>query len=194
MTPDEAAFLVQILAQPADDNVRLVFADWLTENGQPERGEFIRVQIELVRMSYINTNGEQCPNYEPTIVKELGGLREFSARWVDLRAREQELILAGRNAVEWRGELVALLPNGHSEFRRGFVEYVSCTALDWATHAAAILAAHPVLRVGLTTDPNVGDVFHVWRNMKAGEPWQCERWPGIEFELLFLPQGTGGAE
>lgn len=44
---DEAAFLAAILAEPADDTVRLVYADWLQENGQPERAEFIRVQVEL---------------------------------------------------------------------------------------------------------------------------------------------------
>lgn len=49
MIPTERALLDAIIAKPADDTVRLVYADWLDENGQPARGEFIRVQIEAER-------------------------------------------------------------------------------------------------------------------------------------------------
>ena len=43
------AFLQAIRDSPDDDTPRLVFADWLTENGDADRGEFIRVQCELAR-------------------------------------------------------------------------------------------------------------------------------------------------
>ena len=43
----EAAFLADILAHPDDDTPRLIFADWLQENGQELRGEYIRVQCQL---------------------------------------------------------------------------------------------------------------------------------------------------
>ncbi len=46
---DEGDFLAAIIAQPEDDTVRLVFADWLQEHGQPERAEFIRLQIRQAR-------------------------------------------------------------------------------------------------------------------------------------------------
>lgn len=42
-------FLRAIAANPGDDAPRLAFADWLTEHDQPERAEFIRLQIELTR-------------------------------------------------------------------------------------------------------------------------------------------------
>lgn len=42
---DEAAFLDAIRHNPDCDTVRLVMADWLQENGQEERGELIRCQI-----------------------------------------------------------------------------------------------------------------------------------------------------
>jgi uncharacterized protein (TIGR02996 family) len=51
---DEQSFLAAICSQPADDTVRLVYADWLDERGQAgdrERAEFIRVQCELARLS-----------------------------------------------------------------------------------------------------------------------------------------------
>ena len=46
-TPDEAALLRTICATPADDLPRLVYADWLEENGRSERAEFIRLQVGL---------------------------------------------------------------------------------------------------------------------------------------------------
>lgn len=39
-----------ILERPEDDTPRLVYADWLVDNGQPERGEFVRVQLELAKL------------------------------------------------------------------------------------------------------------------------------------------------
>ena len=47
MTTDGAILLRSIIDQPDDDLVRLVYADWLEENGQPERAEFIRLKINL---------------------------------------------------------------------------------------------------------------------------------------------------
>jgi uncharacterized protein (TIGR02996 family) len=46
---DRDAFLAAIHAAPDDDAPRLVFADWLDENGESERAEFIRVQVEMRR-------------------------------------------------------------------------------------------------------------------------------------------------
>jgi uncharacterized protein (TIGR02996 family) len=50
-TAEEAAFLKAIAADPEEDAPRLVYADWLEENGQPARAELIRVQVRLARMS-----------------------------------------------------------------------------------------------------------------------------------------------
>jgi uncharacterized protein (TIGR02996 family) len=46
---DEEAFIRQILANPSDDSLRLVYADWLEERGDV-RGELLRIQTELARM------------------------------------------------------------------------------------------------------------------------------------------------
>src|SRR5437773_2457581 len=50
MTRDEA-FLLDILESPDDDTPRLVYADWLDEQGDPARAEFIRLQIETAKPS-----------------------------------------------------------------------------------------------------------------------------------------------
>src|SRR5262249_20836552 len=49
--PQERAFLDDILPQPEDDTVRRIYADWLDDQGQAHRGEFIRVQCELANLA-----------------------------------------------------------------------------------------------------------------------------------------------
>jgi uncharacterized protein (TIGR02996 family) len=46
MTSDGEALFRAVCESPADDTPRLVYADWLDENGRPERAEFIRLQCE----------------------------------------------------------------------------------------------------------------------------------------------------
>jgi uncharacterized protein (TIGR02996 family) len=45
----EEVFIDDIRAHPDDDAPRLVYADYLEENGQPERARFIRGQSERAR-------------------------------------------------------------------------------------------------------------------------------------------------
>jgi len=49
MTSDHDALLAAVLAAPDDDLPRLVYADWVEEQGEPDRAAFIRAQIELAR-------------------------------------------------------------------------------------------------------------------------------------------------
>jgi uncharacterized protein (TIGR02996 family) len=46
----EDAFQASILESPDDDALRLIYADWLDEHGQPKRAEFIRVQCQLAQL------------------------------------------------------------------------------------------------------------------------------------------------
>jgi uncharacterized protein (TIGR02996 family) len=46
---DEPALLAAIIAHAEEDTPRLVYADWLEENGHPERAEFIRAQCRYAR-------------------------------------------------------------------------------------------------------------------------------------------------
>jgi uncharacterized protein (TIGR02996 family) len=65
LTTDQAALLASILAAPKDDAPRLVFADWLDENGEGERAEFVRVQVELARydeMTFAECRACECPD------------------------------------------------------------------------------------------------------------------------------------
>jgi uncharacterized protein (TIGR02996 family) len=50
MTHDEA-FLGAMLEAPDDETPQLIYADWLEEQGDPERAEFIRLQAQLAGMA-----------------------------------------------------------------------------------------------------------------------------------------------
>jgi uncharacterized protein (TIGR02996 family) len=75
----EAGLVRAIQEKPEDDATRLVYADWLKENGDPARAELIRVQCELAR-----------------------GV-EDGPRLVILKTRERELCRA--NGPRWLGPL-----------------------------------------------------------------------------------------
>jgi uncharacterized protein (TIGR02996 family) len=45
----EAGLLEAITVNRTDDTARLVYADWLDENGEPDRAEHLRLQVQLVR-------------------------------------------------------------------------------------------------------------------------------------------------
>jgi len=136
---DGAALLEAVLAAPDDDEPRLVYADWLTEQGDP-RGEFILVQIELAR---------------------LGGDDATGPRAEELRAREAALF--AKHKKGWQ----ALAPGGRVEltigdrrwvhgsptkweFCRGFARAVTMNAADLVANSELLFAREPVERVHLT--------------------------------------------
>jgi uncharacterized protein (TIGR02996 family) len=74
MTQDEA-FLQAIIEAPDDDAHRLVYADWLDDNGDPERAEFIRLQCALAR------RGAAASSRRRLYERARGLLRGNARRW-----------------------------------------------------------------------------------------------------------------
>src|SRR5215470_1619052 len=97
--PEQDAFLQAILAEPDDDGLRLMYADWLEEHGDP-RGEFIRLQCALAGMRYDDPR----------------------RRGMDSRARE----LLVRHGKGWLRPLSRWMRRG--AFRRGFVDRITVNA------------------------------------------------------------------
>jgi uncharacterized protein (TIGR02996 family) len=163
----EAAFLAAIIERPDDDVPRLVFADWLDEHGQPERAEFIRVQVELAALPDCPACGNSGVSQE-TVTRWIGGLGECGVGsrpapcWKcprhALRRRERELWrIAFKHQAEWLGlpfeatlrieDAPGLGPYPSALLCRGFVSAVTLSWADWSRHAAALLAACPIRRV-----------------------------------------------
>jgi uncharacterized protein (TIGR02996 family) len=117
-----------ILDAPEDEAVRLVYSDWLEDNGDPERAEFIRASIELAHL----------PRYDP--------------RFEELRARARLLLHQGNTdwdapvRPDWDVEARQL---GHSRcYRRGFIESVTFRkATDFTRKAARLFKLAPVMHV-----------------------------------------------
>jgi uncharacterized protein (TIGR02996 family) len=118
----DKAFLGAIREKPDDDMPRLVYADWLEEQGDGVRAEFIRIQIELAR------HGQPA------------------ARRRELKARERELL--ARHKMAWGGGLLSEV--GKWCYRRGFVEAVRTDRERFAWHADELFRLHPVRHLRFT--------------------------------------------
>lgn len=197
---DEAALLAAVLNNPDDDAPRLIYADWLDEQGECDRAEFIRVQCRLA---------------------ELGGeimRRQFFHGLLlerdRLLGREEELWLRLPETVfgKWpRHVVMAGCPSEGAHrlgqagmpcgiVSRGFVHAVTCAAEDWLARGDAILAAQPVQEVTLTTMPRFryrrergerAEIEIVWRN-GSGKGGFCMR--GRECIHVVPDDGKGGAQ
>jgi uncharacterized protein (TIGR02996 family) len=119
--PDEQTFLDEITASPDDDIPRLIYADWLEENGDP-RGEFIRVQCELAT------------------------LRKTQKRYADLSIREAELLLQYQR--QWTEGFPYSLRK--CVFRRGFIEACSVALSYFLRNSDKILRLSPLRDVVFT--------------------------------------------
>lgn len=118
----EDAFLADIVACPADDAPRLVFADWLEDHGEPDRAEFIRLQVRRA------------------------GLPAADSRHGPLASREGTLLLAHENA--WRAHLPVLEGVTWEDFSRGFVEGAFVESVDvFLQHADTLFNVAPIRRL-----------------------------------------------
>ncbi len=199
---DHAAFLATIFDRPDDDGPRLVYADWLEERGECGRAEFIRAQCKLatplieVRVDGVPFQGRDLNTLFDKVQQYRFSRpahdqpRHISApeRIIDdsLRQRSDELLAAHANAGEdwmfhefWRplGFSGPAMPGIEVEWCRGMIEGVSLTWADCAAHLDAILAAHPVQTVRLTTRPTDADV-ELDRPLNSQPPWPRMRWRG----------------
>jgi uncharacterized protein (TIGR02996 family) len=96
---DEAALLAAIIAHPDENTPRLMYADWLDENGQPERAEFIRLQcaVEMDEVAEERAAVLEARNRGKWLI----GLPQFTAgRWVFQRGFPEEIHAAGRFFLE----------------------------------------------------------------------------------------------
>jgi uncharacterized protein (TIGR02996 family) len=69
------ALLAAVIASPDDDTLRLAFADWFEEHSQPDRAEFIRVQIERTQLP------PDDPRQSELAFREMNLLAERGKEW-----------------------------------------------------------------------------------------------------------------
>lgn len=124
---ERSAFIRAICENPACDTARLVFADWLDENGNGPWARFIRHQIW--------TPVSPCRLAPLTA---LLSLEPFVGPLPHLYTRN----------VSGVGGATVTYPNGMEFwFRRGFVAEVHLPCHEFLKHAAALFAAYPITSV-----------------------------------------------
>jgi uncharacterized protein (TIGR02996 family) len=164
MNPDERTFLNAICAQPEDDTARLVFADWLAENGDPDRGEFIRCDVELARTPPGSDNDE----------------------------RRRRVLLERRDALFKKHKAAWLAPFSPfataGSFVRGFVQSLEVQASTFLQHAEKWFAITPLTKVTFTAcrvwDP-VTSTYLWWTEQLFASPL-LSRLRTIDLESLHL--------
>jgi uncharacterized protein (TIGR02996 family) len=139
---DREAILAAICGSPDDDHPRLVYADWLEENGVSDadraRSEFIRLQCAVDR------------------------LEEWSPERFDLEYRATVLIrsygdLWRKEAPSWahRAEIEHAIG---STFRKGFLHQISCNPDDLLLDRGKLFEAAPIreAELGFVRDGGIG--------------------------------------
>lgn len=74
-------FLQQIKENPQDDNLKLAYADYLEEQGDPQ-GELIRIQIELMKNN----------DFPPYLNDDKTAYVYYKEKTITLQKREQQLV------------------------------------------------------------------------------------------------------
>jgi uncharacterized protein (TIGR02996 family) len=148
--PDWESLLRAVAAAPADDVPRLVAADWLNEHAQPERAEFIRIQVELARLEaagdWASAAAETLRRKERTY---LGPMATHRALWA-LEACPQLVRVTFQDEGGPPLESMRVAGAERLTFHRGFVQSVTCPAADWLRHGAEVRARQPIRGVRLT--------------------------------------------
>ena len=141
---EREALLAAVCANPNDDLPRLVFADWLDENGEPERAEFIRLQVRLAELwanpdRPVEAVGPARPIVAGRDRNEV--IRQMAI--ADVRKRERELWseygprwlegLFRRKEIEW-----------FTAFHRGFVDRVTVRSDRTLIRHTRVFALEPV--------------------------------------------------
>ncbi len=154
----------EILDDPDDDQSRLVFADWLEEQGD-ERGEFIRVQVEVAEAKQ-----RQQPVSERLIDRESKLLQSHLLTWtLELRKRLRRIGSLGEGTVQ---NLIS-----HILYYRGFPSWIGTSAATLLKHGDLLMRTAPWQYVRL--------------NCRDGEPAKLASWQGLEkIRTLTI---TGGA-
>lgn len=147
---EEQAFARRICETPADDTVRLIFADWLQDRGDDSRANFIRRQIagELatLRMTWL------IP-FEPML-----GIQPHRLRFSAEPGRAVATVGTGRR-LEWT---------------RGFLSRLECPA-HWWLQWASDLAWRPGWETacGSCRGSGTRDYGDGSGNRPFGELWGC---------------------
>jgi uncharacterized protein (TIGR02996 family) len=136
LLPDWELLLKAVAASPGDDLPRLVAADWLDEHGEPERAEFIRVQIERAKADRPELALREQALWNNPVFGPLWAVEACpNIATLNFGASLRHIDVSGAERVT---------------FRRGFPFRVACSAEEWLRHGNGIVPRQPVRDVALS--------------------------------------------
>jgi len=130
---DHDALLRAIGEHPEEDTPRLMYADWLEENGEPERADFVRNQVALARFE-----PSDSARY-PFVRKNVAYLRDFVPVWKSQLPRVKD--------IEW------------GDFNRGLIEEVQAATEEPIARCAEEIFAVPGVHILRITRLRQGQVL-----------------------------------
>ncbi|MBX9579512.1 MAG: TIGR02996 domain-containing protein [Gemmataceae bacterium] len=154
---DRRAFIEAILANPADDLPRLVYADWLEEHGDNlgrARADLVRIQCELAR----------CPADDPRrpdLLRREGALLEnHTCDW--LSQLPHSLVAGILQSLATSGRSFGPADIGRERFQRGFVTRLHFSVRSYLDSIDELIALEPAtsLSLGLYIPDEVGDTVN----------------------------------
>lgn len=134
-----------VLSRPTDDGPRLVYADWLDEQGVPLRANFIRVQCALASLECGPVNSPSLPAYRD-LERQCWNAKDADDEWI-LPDGTEELFPAGRHEaipqdLHRKGRSLNVLPV--IVWRRGFIHSISATMSRLRSILPALVREHPI--------------------------------------------------
>lgn len=172
-------FMKAIIANPADDTPRLIYADWLEDHGEAERGELIRLQVEIAQLEKAIGDRVGAALTAGVARDESDNLRRLRQLWrrdkeLLEKNRQEWFILLGRRPGFGENEPLRWWPVASNDDEvadrigltndnvpimsaamegrptRGFLSHIRCVEVDWLRHGNAIVREHPIERVTLS--------------------------------------------
>lgn len=194
---ERESFIRAIVENPEDNTVRLVFADWLQENGESERAEFIRDGVAVcypeclapdhdmggswqgwdgivdIIAQYPPQERDHCP-----LCRAIDNQRNSRCR----RRIAEEIGAIVDMPVDWSGRKDPGSNYCGVRCRAGFAHTISLPCAEFLKHAEAIFRAHPVTSVRLTDLQTQRRRY--WDGSSIMEPPFDENIPGELFQLM----------
>lgn len=181
-----AELLDAIRANPAEDTPRLMYADWLDEQGtetDARRAAFIRDHIGRL-------NARRVRRFDVPLRARGPSSGSEKERWVVMGSRTTPRrsadflndILPAPWSTDWRTDFTAYV-------RRGLIDALTCPPEWWLKHGASILAEQPLARVGMVRVPDGWKWEHANVTLIVGSwcprpTWAADDYPHRDFFAL----------
>ncbi|MBL8800195.1 MAG: TIGR02996 domain-containing protein [Planctomycetia bacterium] len=138
----DPGLLQTVLDQPDDDAPRLIYADWLDDQGETARAEFIRVQCALERLP---EDDDRRPGLEQ---REAALLAKHESQWLEALPRDKGIEYSFQRgfvaeaSVRWK----LFLQHGETIFRLAPIRQLELSYLGMGKFQAEAVGARPELR------------------------------------------------